>query len=218
MAGKIQHYIIIKINTLKMNQPTFLKFLPVTIHVGIWAFIWLWAGVSFGWVLWIPFISWAGWYSIGPTHAMRKKRFLKNLIGAFGGIVYAVAFILLIPIFANVFGSFAIPALGFLAGMTIVLLELTNWFEWAVGYFFTFAGFFAYAFGAFGAAGDYAIIFTGSWGPAAGYITDVGYFFLFIVVGFALGFVTDFGRVKLLNMAGYATEAEQKTIFDRESQ
>lgn len=186
-------------------QPSFLKFLPVTINVGIWAFLWLWIGLRFELPLWVPFVGWALWYSIGPTLALRTKRFPKNLIAAAGGTVYAVVFILLIPVFTSIFGGFAIPVLGFLAGMSIVLLELTKWFEWAVGYFFVFAGYFAFAFAGetFGATGEFA--------------RDIPYYFILILVGFGLGFITDTVRFKILRAEGLRTEAEMKTIFDTET-
>lgn len=185
-------------------QPSFLKFLPVTINVGIWVFLWLWVGLKLELALWIPFVGWALWYSIGPTWALRTKRFPKNLIAAIGGTAYAVVFILLIPVFTDIFGGFAIPVLGFLAGMSIVLLELTKWFEWAVGYFFAFAGYFAFAFAgeAFGATGNY--------------FQDVPLYLVLILAGFGLGFITDTIRFKILRAEGLPTEAEMKTIFDKE--
>lgn len=199
-------------------QVPFLKFLPVTINVGIWAFVWLWVGLQYGLVLWIPFISWSMWYIIGPTWTLRKKRFPKNLIGAISGTIYAIAFILLIPAATEIFGPYGIPALGFLAGMTIVLLELTNWFEYAMSYFFTFGGYFAYAFGgSFGAAGDYASIFQGSIGALFGYTQDVVYFLALILAGFLLGFITDFFRYHILKAEGLGDESMQKTIFDKEA-
>lgn len=184
-----------------MPQVPFLKFLPVTINMGIWVFIWLWIGLQYNLVLWIPFISWAMWYMVGPALSLRKKRFHKNLIGALGGTFYAAAFIALIPVFSTIFGNFAIPVLGFLAGMTIVLLELTDWFEYAVAYFFTFAGYFAYAFGGFG---------------PAGWVQGIAYYLALILAGFALGFITDSLRFYLLRAQGLTDESMQKTIFDKE--
>lgn len=184
-----------------MQQPSFLKFLPVTLNVGIWVFIWLWVGLAYNLVLWIPFISWAMWYMVGPTWSVRKKRFHKNIIGALGGTLYAAVFIALIPAFSSVFGSFAIPVLGFLAGMTIVLLELTNWFEYATAYFFTFAGYFAFAFGGFASGAIFQ---------------DILYFLALILAGFLLGFITDTIRVYILKAEGLTDESLQYTIFDRE--
>ena len=202
----------------KKMQVPFKKYMPVAIHVGVWVFIWLWVGLRFGMVLWIPFISWSMWYIIGPSWSIRKKRFYKNLIGAIGGTVYAVAFILLIPVAANLFGSFAIPMLGYFAGLTILLLELTDWFEYAMSYFFTFGSYFAFAFagGAYGAVGDYGIVFAGSWGSAAGYIQDFAYFMALILVGFFLWYFTDIVRYKILAHEGLTDESQQKTIFDKE--
>ncbi|KKS38215.1 MAG: hypothetical protein A3G49_02125 [Candidatus Sungbacteria bacterium RIFCSPLOWO2_12_FULL_41_11] len=200
-------------------QPKFLQYLPVAAHIGLWVFIWLWAGLTWGLVLWIPFISWSMWYIIGPTFSLRKKRFNKNLIGAVGGTVYAIVFILLIPVASKLFGFYGIPVLGFFAGLTIVLLELTNLFEYAMSYFFTFGSYFAFAFAgkAFGAVGDYGIVFAGTVGPLEGYMKDVVYFLFLVFVGFLLGFITDIARDKILKMEGLADDSAQKTIFDREA-
>ncbi len=158
------------------------------------------------------------WYVIGPTLHIRKKRFIENVIGALGGVVYAVVFLMLIPVLVGLFGSFTIPVLGFLAGMTIVLLELTRLFEVATSYFFTFAGYFAFVFaaGAFGAMGDYGILFSGSYGAFASYVGDAFQYALLILVGFAIGFTTDTMRFWILSMQGLKDETQQKTVFDSE--
>ena len=199
-------------------QVSFLKFLPVTINVGIFAFLWLWIGLKYELVLWVTFIGWSMWYVMGPSLAVRRRRAAKNFVGAVGGVLYAIIFILLIPKLYPYFGGYTIPALGFLAGMTIVLLELTNWFEVATSYFFTFAGYFGFAFAcaAFGGLGDYAGIFQGVYGPAGGYIRDVIYFIAMIAIGFGIGFVTDTMRFWILYAEGLKDESQQKTIFDKE--
>ncbi len=201
------------------QQVPFLKFLPVTINVGIFAFLWLWIGLTYALPLWIPFIGWSLWYVIGPTLRVRKQRFSANCIGALGGIVYAVAFILLVPWFLPMFGSFTIPVLGFLAGMTIVLLELTRRFEVATSYFFTFAGYFAFAFAgtAFGATADYGTIFSGNYGPMFAYFRDALFFAALILVGFGIGLVTDTMRFWILYIQGLKDESQQKTVFDKET-
>ncbi len=204
---------------MPQQQVPFWKFLPVTINVGIFAFLWLWFGLSYGLTLWVPFISWPMWYVIGPTLRIRKRRFGENCIGALGGIVYAVAFLMLIPPLVGTFGMFTIPVLGFLAGMTIVLLELTRLFEVATSYFFTFAGYFAFVFaaGAFGAIGDYNVLFTGAYGAAGAYLRDSLYYTALILLGFGIGFVTDTMRYWILYVQGLKDESQQKTIFDKET-
>lgn len=190
--------------TYQTMQPSLGKFLPVTIHVGVWVFLWLWVGLTYSLILWLPFISWATWYAIGPTWELRKKRALKNVVGAFGGTIVAIVFIMLIPFFTSIFGDFAIPVLGFLAGMFIVLLELTDLFEWALGYFYAFASYFAFAFA--GAA----------FGATESHVTNFMIFFGHLLVGFVLGAITDIVRVKILKAEGLFTEGEQQTIFDKE--
>lgn len=198
------------------QQVSFAKFFPIALMVGVFAFLLLWIGGMYGVQAWVVFIAWAMWYAIGPTLSVRKKRFVKNLIGGLGGVVYAIVFLLLIPTFSQFAGSFAVPVLAFLAGVTIILLELTDWFEVATSYFFTFAGFFAYAFGKFG-VGDYGILFSGKIGMIDGYVADGLWYTAYLLIGLAIGFMTDFLRFQILKGEGLPDESQQRTIFDRES-
>ena len=93
-------------------------------------------------------------------------------------------------------------ALVFIAGTAIVLLELTNWFELAPAYFFSFAGFFAYLFGGF--AGDAGMTFS-----------SIGMYIGLLLVGTGLGIATIFLRKFWLDMMK-VPEDQRQTIFDKE--
>lgn len=179
---------------------TISKFIPVAAAVGILAALWIIVGVKFGLVLWVPFLSWALFFGAG---AGKFSRVPKEVIGLLGGTLAAVLVVWLLPAFTQYLGGFwALPALVFLAGFAIVMLELTNWFELAPAYFYSFAGFFAYLFGGF--AG------TTMMNPQM-----ITMFVLLLLAGTALGVISGFLRKAILNTLGVPPE-QQKTIFDKE--
>jgi len=163
------------------------KFVPVALIFGFFAFLYVYIGAVLGIILWISFFTWAMFFAAGPNYQLRVKRLPKNIIGAM--------------------------TLGLLAGIAaffILLLELTNWFEYAVAYFIGFAGYFAYAFGGGNAPG----LQWGAYDPN----NIVGNFVSFVVlllVGYLLGYITATLRRWVLNVEG-VPEVEHEQIFDVE--
>ncbi|HCM36803.1 MAG: hypothetical protein A3J30_00475 [Candidatus Wildermuthbacteria bacterium RIFCSPLOWO2_02_FULL_47_9c] len=179
---------------------TFGKFLPVAASVGVLAALWVAVGSAYALVLWVPFLSWALVFGAG---AGKLNRVPKEVIGLVGGTVAGVLVVYLLPAFTSVLGgTLALPVLIFIAGTLIVLLELTNWFELAPAYFFSFAGFFAYLFGGFA-------------GEAGMTVSSVLMYVALLVLGTALGIATIFLRKFWLDMMKVPMDQRQ-TIFDKE--
>lgn len=179
----------------------FSKFLPVAASVGVLAALWVGIGSAYSLVLWIPFLSWALVFGAG---AGKISRVPKEIIGLIGGTAVAIIVVLLLPaVTSAVGGTLALPILIFFAGTSIVLLELTNWFELAPAYFFSFAGYFAYLFGGF--AGTSVV-------TAESTIVYLALLF----VGTGLGIATIYARTFWFNVLKVPQEQRQ-TIFDKES-
>jgi len=178
----------------------FSKFLPVAASVGMLAAVWVGIGSAYSLVLWVPFLSWALVFGAG---AGKISRVPKEVIGLVGGTVAAIIVVLLLPMVTSVVGgTLALPILVFLAGTSIVLLELTNWFELAPAYFFSFAGYFAYLFGGF--AGGSAVT-----------VESTVMYLVLLLVGTGLGVATIMLRKFWLDMMKVPQDQRQ-TIFDRE--
>jgi hypothetical protein len=176
------------------------KFLPVALMIGVVAGLWMIVSAKLSLVPWVPFISWALFFGAG---AGKFKRVPKEIIGLTGGVIAAVVLLYLLPVANGIFGeTWGLPFLVFLAGTIIVLLELTNWFELAPAYFYSFAGFFAYLFGGF--AG------TTTMSPQL-IIT----FWVLLLIGTGLGILTGFLRGAILGAVGVPQD-QRKTIFDKE--
>lgn len=166
--------------------------------VGFLAAGWAIVGMKMGLVLWVPFISWALFFMAGSKYS----RLHKEIIGLTGGLVAAVVLLWLLPGFSNFFGAnWGLPVLVFLAASTIVMLELTDWFELAPAYFFSFAGYFAFLFGGFvGTAMTFPNIIN---------------FWILLMVGMGLAMLTQFLRDAILEALNVPKEKRQ-TVFDKE--
>ena len=177
------------------------KFIPVAIATALLAAVWVAVGSSHSWVLWVPFLSWALVFGAG---AGKLSRVPKEIIGLTGGTIAAVVLLLLLPAFTSVLGGFlALPALVFLAAFIIVMLELTDLFELAPAYFYSFAGFFAYLFGGF--AGAKEITFSA-----------VMMFWILLLAGTGLGVATVLMRGFIFDLLKVPKD-QRKTVFDKES-
>jgi hypothetical protein len=176
------------------------KFLPVAASVGALAALWVAIGSAQGWVLWVPFLSWALVFGAG---AGKLNRIPKEVIGLIGGTVAGALVVYLLPAFSSFLGgTLALPVLIFIAGTAIVMLELTNWFELAPAYFFSFAGFFAYLFGGF--AGEAGMTVSSLWMYTG-----------LLLLGTCLGIATIFLRKFWLDLMKVPMDQRQ-TIFDKE--
>ncbi|OHA65811.1 MAG: hypothetical protein A3D64_01155 [Candidatus Wildermuthbacteria bacterium RIFCSPHIGHO2_02_FULL_49_9] len=175
------------------------KFLPVAAAVGVLAAIWVVVGSAYGLVLWVPFLSWALFFGAG---AGKFSRVPKEIIGLTGGTVVAAVLVALLPaVTSAVGGTWALPLLVFCAAFLIVMLELTDWFELAPAYFYSFAGFFAYLFGGFAGTEMTVPMIVNFW--------------ILLVIGTGFGIATGLIRSFILNTLKVPAE-QQKTIFDKE--
>ncbi|MBI2098776.1 MAG: DUF1097 domain-containing protein [Candidatus Wildermuthbacteria bacterium] len=179
---------------------TFGKFLPVAASVGVLAALWVAIGSAYALVLWVPFLSWALVFGAG---AGKLSRVPKELIGLVGGTVAGALVVYLLPMFSSVLGgALALPVLIFIAATLIVLLELTNWFELAPAYFFSFAGWFAYLFGGFAGEGGMTT-------------SSLLMYTVLLFVGTGFGVATVLLRKFWLDMMKVPMDQRQ-TIFDKE--
>ena len=181
---------------------TFTKFLPVPIMIGVVAALWMVVSgqlstASYPLVPWVPFIGWALYFMAGA----KLSRLHKEAIGLTGGIVAAAIVLIFANQFGAVLGQWTLPVIVFFVAFFIVLLELTDWFELAPAYFFSFAGYFAYLLGKFAGTTMTA--------------QHLVWFWALIMIGLALGVLTAKLRKWILTAEG-VPESEQQTIFDRE--
>lgn len=175
------------------------KFIPVALMVAILASGWVIVGTKMNLVLWVPFISWALFFIAGAKYS----RLPKEIIGLTGGLFFAAVLLWLLPNFSNIFGAnWGLPALVFLVAFIIILLELTDWFELAPAYFFSFAAFFAFLFGGFS-------------GTTTISLSNILNFWILLLVGSGLGVLTQFLRERILDLLNVPVEQRQ-TIFDKE--
>ncbi|MFH1462175.1 MAG: DUF1097 domain-containing protein [bacterium] len=179
---------------------SFKKFLPVALMIAIVAAVYVivvqYLKVS---AIWVPFISWPLYFIAGA----KPSRLHKEIIGLTGGMFFGYLTLVVAAPMTNVFGAvLGLPLTVFLVALTIVLLELTDWFELAPAYFFAFAGYFAYLFGGFG-------------GPEATNVSVMLPFWILLMVGLGLGYLTAALRKKILEKQGVYGTA-QKTVFDKE--
>lgn len=183
---------------------TFKKFIPVSLMIAAVAAIYIlvapYLKIS---SLWVPFISWPLYFIAGA----KPSRLHKEIFGLAGGTILGFLTILvsgaLTPILG---GTFALPATVFVVAFTIVMLELTDWFELAPAYFFAFAGYFAYVFGGFG----------GIMSTSTDYAMAMIPFTILLLLGLGLGYITALLRKKILEKEGLYGK-DQETVFDKEN-
>lgn len=183
---------------------SFTKFFPVSLMVAVFAAAWVLIGQYYSLALWVPFISWPMYFVYDPD-ATKMRRIPKEIVGLLGGIVFGYVTLWLAPQIGSVSGAtWALPITVFLVAFTIVTLELTNLFELAPAYFFSYAGYFAYVFGGFAGAYSLDVAFSAMF-PYAG----------LILIGLLIGLATAYLRRMILQGEGLYGSA-QKTVFDKE--
>lgn len=186
-------------------QPSFGKWLPVALMVGVFAGLAVLASLQLGpalgvWVAapWVMFISWGLYFMAGAKPARMHKYFF----GLTGGIAFGVLTILVSAPLTEALGPvWGLPVTVFLAATLIVLLELTSWFELAPAYFFTYAGFFAYVFGNFV--------------PDATLLMQAFYYWILTMAGLALGYLTATIKTGIFNVERVPFD-QRNTVFDKE--
>lgn len=181
------------------------KFIPVAASVGVIAAIWMIISAkvtigSYALIPWVPFLSWALVFGAGGG---KFSRLPKEIIGLAGGTIAGAVVVLLMAQFNSIFGAtLGVPVLVFLAAFIIVMLELTDLFELAPAYFYSFAGFFAYLFGGF--AGTAEVSFP-----------LVAVYLVLLLIGTGLGVITVLARGVILDMLKVPQDQRQ-TVFDKE--
>jgi hypothetical protein len=192
-------------------QPRFINWLPIALMVGVLAggtilIGNILVGQGFTWVgplIWVPFISWALYFMAGG----KLQRAHKYIFSMVGGILFGWVTIVVGNWLAGIVGGlWAYPIVVFCVATSIVLLELTDWFELAPAYFFGYAGYFATAFGFAGALGF----------SKPEDLTLMSYHIILTLAGIFLGWLTIALKGKMLNAMGVPFDQRQ-TIFDKES-
>jgi len=180
----------------------FSKFLPVALMIAVIAALYILLAQYFKVsAIWVPFISWPLYFIAGA----KPSRLHKEVLGLTGGILFGYVTLLVATPFSGFFGStLGLPLTVLLVAFTIVILELTDWFELAPAYFFAYAGYFAYVFGGFG-------------GKVTTPAKDMIPFWILLMVGLGLGYISAFLRKKILEKEGVFGTA-QETVFDKEKQ
>ena len=188
------------------TQPSFGKFLPVAVMIGVAAALVVYLSVNvfasmYPWAgaVWVIFISWALYFMAGA----KVSRIPKYVLGLVGGVVFGLVTLMLMSnVFAPMVGAYALPVTVFFVATAIVLLELTNLFELAPAYFFGYATYFAYVFNPNLASTSNAM--------------DVVYVSVLLLVGVLVGYITATLRAKILDMERVPFELRD-TIFDKEN-
>ena len=185
-------------------QPSFAKFFPAALMIGVVAALVVYAsgalGATYPWAgaVWLIFISWALYFMAGA----KVSRIHKYAIGLTGGLVFGWLTLAIMPFFSSIFGAtWGLPMTVLVVATTIVLLELTDWFELAPAYFFSFAAYFAFVFGGFG--GD------------ASNLTAGIYAWVMLMVGLGVGFITSTLRTSIFNIEKVPLEWRD-TVYDSE--
>jgi hypothetical protein len=150
--------------------------------------------------VWGIFISWGLWFAGGAKMSRLHKYVLSLISGVFFGWLTLYIYM---GYFIAWFGDpWALPLTVVIIATTIIMLELTSWFEVGYAQFFAYAGYFAYVFGGFGGE--------------AGIFTQGIYFSVILMVGLGFGIATTFLKTKILNVERVPFDQRQ-TIYDKEN-
>lgn len=186
------------------KQPSVVEFLPVALMIGVAAALVVWGSstlsANYSWMgaVWVVFISWALYFMAGA----KISRAHKYALGLIGGVFFGWLTLFLVSYLTALVGStWGLPAAVFLVATAIVLLELTNWFELAPAYFFSFAAYFAFVFGGFGGHADN--------------VTQAFYVVVLLLAGLVVGYITATLRAMIMDAERVPFEA-RNTIFDTE--
>lgn len=188
-----------------MQQPSLGKWLPVSLMVGLLAALSVYLtgtlSSSMAWfgAPWVLFISWGAWFSVGA----KMRRLGKFIIALTGGVAFGWLTVfaytgILQPLVGD---PWALPVTVFFVATTIVLLELTDWFELAFVYFFAYAGYFAYLFGGFA--------------KADGILWPAIYCWILLMVGVAFALLNSSLKNLILGAEGVPPE-QRTTVYDKE--
>lgn len=186
------------------KQPSFAKFFPVALMIGVIGGVVVYlsalAGQTYPWAgaVWLIFVTWALYFIAGA----RVSRLHKCFFATTGGIIAGWITLAVLAYVSSIVGAtLGLPVTVFFVATTIVLLELTDWFELAPAYFFSYAAYFAFVFGGFGGSASTAM---------QGF-----YVWVMLVVGLFVGWLTATLRSTIFNIEHVPFEWRQ-TVYDRE--
>lgn len=186
------------------QQPSFAKFFPVALMIGAAAAIVVYlsglAGQTYPWAgaVWLIFVTWALYFMAGA----KASRAHKYIFATTGGIIAGWITLVVLSSVSSIVGStLGLPVTVFFVATTIVLLELTDWFELAPAYFFSYAAYFAFVFGGFGGGASNA--------------TQGFYVWVMLMAGLAVGFITATLRQSIFNVERVPFEWRE-TVYDKE--
>ena len=190
-------------------QPSLSKWTPIALMVGVLAggTVYLSGQVGPMWApagaVWVPFISWALYFIAGG----KVSRLHKYVLALVGGILYGWITIVIGNWLNGAVGAaYGYAITVFAVATSIVLLELTDWFELAPAYFFGYAGYFAYVFGHY--PGSVA-------GQEDSFWITIPYIIL-TLFGLFLGWLTVTLKGIMLDKMGVPMD-QRNTVFDKEA-
>ncbi|MGC9335398.1 MAG: DUF1097 domain-containing protein [Anaerolineae bacterium] len=121
-----------------------LKFIPLSLVVGVLAALWTYVSIKLGWPTWAAFIGWAFFFVAGGDDKAVLKAGLPTVVGVIFG--YFALYGLKLQ------GELGVIGISILVGIAALLLVLLmNWEPMALApaAFAAFAAFFAFTFGMF---------------------------------------------------------------------
>ena len=197
------------------TQPTAAQWLPICMMIGVLAAFSVYLTQTliapsvpwFGGTVWALFITWGAWFSVGA----KLKRLPKFCAAIIGGVVFGW---ITLYVAINLFGGmgldlkYALPLTVFFVATSIVMLELTDLFELAFVYFFTYASYFAYVFGNFDKQ-DPSMSNSTAWAVQGFHFLIL----LFLGLGFALFNV--WAKNRMFDIEKVPMET-RNTIYDKE--
>ncbi|MGQ9600802.1 MAG: DUF1097 domain-containing protein [Anaerolineae bacterium] len=149
-----------------------LKFVPLSLSVGILAAIWTWVSIKLGWPTWAGFIGWAFFFVAGGDAKALWKAGLPMIVGVIFGYLCLYGL--------KLSGELGIVAISLLVGLAaLILVLLMNWEPMALApaSFCGFATFFAFTFGTFKSDNFFAF-------------ANIGYTLLGLLIGLGLGWLS----------------------------
>lgn len=186
------------------KQPSFFKFLPVSLMVAAVAAIVVYGCLAFAptypWMgaVWVIFISWAMYFAYGA----KLSRMHKFVLGLTAGLVAGwVTLAVLDYATRMVGGALALPVTVFFIALIIVQLELSDWLELAPAYFFSYAAYFAFVFGGFDKGASNELQGVHIW--------------VLLMAGLALGWLVAWLRRSIMNIERVPLDM-RNTVFDKE--
>lgn len=149
-----------------------LKFVPLSLSVGVLAALWTYASIKLGWPTWAAFVGWAFFFVAGVDAKAMIKAGGPTLAGVLLGYVALYGL--------QLGGELGIVGISVMVGLcALVLVLLMNWEPLALApaAFAAFAVFFAFTFGKFKSENFFAF-------------DNILYTLLTLFIGIVLGYLS----------------------------